>query len=60
MLLQLVKLLPGKERVIAACDIATAAIIEKKNISNKKRKTRGDKTKKNDCSYVMKRVIQQS
>lgn len=45
-LLQPFILLPGKERVVAVCHIATVAIIEENNISNKERKTCWENTKK--------------
>ena len=51
MLLQPFILLPGKERVVAVCHIDTVAIIEEKNISNKERVGR---IQKSGCSGVMK------
>ena len=46
MLLQPFILLPGKERVVVVCHIATVVIIEENNISNKERKTCWENTKK--------------
>ena len=45
-LLQPFILLPGKERVVVVCHIATVVIIEENNISNKERKTCWENTKK--------------